>query len=101
MALLTGGGAQLNLSRALADWISARKVISPITPDDANYQVPADIADESLISPPYTAGGERGGDQLRRGGGRRRARPQGRRLAPVVHSGRQHCGKVSFHPALL
>ena len=34
--------------RALADMISARKVISLITPDNAYYQVPADIADNTL-----------------------------------------------------
>ena len=34
--------------RSLADMMSARKVISLMTPDNACYQVPADIADNGI-----------------------------------------------------
>ena len=44
-----------------ADMISARKVISLITPDNAYYQVPADIADKTINDnttlPPLTEAG--------------------------------------------
>ena len=38
----------LNSPRALADIISARKVASLITPDNAYHMIPADIADNKI-----------------------------------------------------